>query len=252
MKRYLSLMLLLAGGFSLAARERVPADSLVIGVLLGADAGGAIPFPFKNLPGTYNPYPQLNLSVGGTIGIPLDRSWSIVSGLGYKTVSLAADARVTNQKFQDKEHLQYFTGTTRARQRFSFIELPLYAMYRFKSDRDHLLLGVYHAWMTSGIFRVEPRKGFVGNQPDSFEAKMEEGMEEMRFDDALDSWDAGLLVGYERRIHPRATLGVRFSWGLKDIFKADNKFFDYSMLHLRGGVTLGCDLFRVPPRGERR
>lgn len=65
----------------------------------------------------------------------------------------------------------------------------------------------------------------------------------------MDSWDAGLIVGYERRLLPRMEIGLRVSCGLKDIFKRDNQYFDYKMLHMRGTLVLSYNLFNIKPSG---
>ncbi|MDR0766016.1 MAG: PorT family protein [Odoribacteraceae bacterium] len=248
MKKLASAALALLASLSLAASDT---NRLVFRVQLGTDTGAATPFPFKHLP-TFNAYPHLNLSLGGMAGTTINRSWGAFAGLVYKTVSMDADARVKNQKFQDGTHVQYFTGSAHARQRFILLELPLYAVYRFANEHDYLLCGIYHAWTMHGLFRVEPREGFVGDLPDTFAAVVNGDMQEMRFDEALDTRDVGLTVGYERRLLPRVHLGLRLSWGFKDIFKKDNSYFDYSMIHLRGSVVLAYDLARCLPRAGKR
>ena len=81
---------------------------------------------------------------------------------------------------------------------------------------------------------------------------MPDDMDDMDFDSSLDSWDLGILMGYERKLSTRFELGLRFSWGFKDIFKSNNQYFDYSMLHMRGTVIISYNLFDIkPPRLPR-
>lgn len=46
---------------------------LAIGVQVGTDIGGAVPFPFKHIPDKFNPYPQLSISLGGKVNHPAKR-----------------------------------------------------------------------------------------------------------------------------------------------------------------------------------
>jgi hypothetical protein len=240
------IVLLLASAASRAQEVKKTTPVIGVGVQLGTDIGGAIPVPLKYLPGTYNPYPHLSLSLGGNVSAQLHPSWSVGTEVTYKTINLNADARVKNQKFQDKESIQYFTGSANMQQRFTIVEFPVYAKYHFRGKNDRVLLGFYNAWTLDGLFRVEPLKGFTGSEADHLDAKMEAGMDEMRFDESLGAWDIGLLCGYERQVFPRLDLGIRFSCGFKDIFKRGNKYFDYSMIHARGSVVLSYDLARFP------
>ena len=74
---------------------------------------------------------------------------------------------------------------------------------------------------------------------------MPEDMDDMDFSSSLDSWDMGILLGYERQLFPRVELGLRVSCGFKDIFKRNNQYFDYRMLHMRGSVVLSYNLFNI-------
>ncbi|MDR2130914.1 MAG: PorT family protein [Odoribacteraceae bacterium] len=250
---YALLASLFVGSVPGAAQPLVNAVTplVTVGLQVGTDIGGAIPFPLKYLPAIYNPYPHLNLSLGGTVGTAIVRSWSLYAGVVYKTISINADARVKNQKFQDKESVQYFTGSAYMQQRFTLLEMPLYAMYHFDNGHDRVLGGLYYARTLEGIFHIEPRKGFIASRPDTFEAEIPADMEVMRFDSSLDTWNAGLLVGYERQLFTRVCIGLRVSCGFKDIFKRHNAYFDYSMLHARGSVVLSYDLAHFPLKACR-
>lgn len=228
----------------LAAQQH--AHPVTIGIQVGTDIGGAVPVPFKYLPEAYNPYLNLNLSLGATAGLTLDPSWSVHAEVIYKTVSLNADARVKNQKFQDKDAIQYFTGSAYMQQRFTLLEVPVNATYHLCNDRDRFSCGFYYARVIEAMFHVKPRKGFIGFQPDIVDAPVAPDMEVMRFDDSLDSWDAGVIAGYDHKLFPHVLLGLRFSWGFKDIFKRGNRYFDYRMTHARGSVILAYNLFHFP------
>ncbi|GHV66072.1 hypothetical protein FACS1894199_08670 [Bacteroidia bacterium] len=217
-----------------------------LGVQLGTDVGGCVPYPFRYVPETFNMYPKINLSLGGKLTFPVKEQWSLGAEVTYKTLSTSADARVKNQRFEDDGQIQYFTGSAEMNMQFTMLEFPLYAKYAFPSDNYRLLFGAYGTYVLQSKFVTLAKKGFVGTEgPDIVSIPLEpEGME-MVFSDALGRWDAGLVLGYERKIMSRFDLGLRFMWGFKDIFKPENKYFDYSMIHIRGVVVLSYTLLRI-------
>ena len=73
----------------------------------------------------------------------------------------------------------------------------------------------------------------------------DENMDDMDFSPYMDSWDMGVLLGYERKLSRRFELGLRVSMGFKDIFHKDNQYFDYNMLHMRGTVVISYNLFDI-------
>ena len=84
MKHYIiyTLIFLTCGAFSVQGQEKMrKTDSVdyrfALGVQLGTDIGGAVPFPFKHIPETFNPYPKLNLSLGAKLSFPITSRWSL-------------------------------------------------------------------------------------------------------------------------------------------------------------------------------
>ena len=67
-----------------------------LGVQLGTDIGGAIPFPFSNVPDVFNPYPKLSPSIGAKLTFPIDRKWTLGAEVTYsmmiKTTSFPVSA----------------------------------------------------------------------------------------------------------------------------------------------------------------
>lgn len=80
---------------------------------MGTDIGGAIPFPFSNVPSPFNPYPQLYPSLGAKLSFPITNRWGIGAEVSYKKVSIDADARIENQRFNDEKNdvIARFTGS---------------------------------------------------------------------------------------------------------------------------------------------
>lgn len=221
-----------------------------LGVQVGTDIGGAVPVPFKYIPETFNPYPRLNLSLGAKFSFPVTSRWILGTEFTYKTITMNADARVENQKYQDGNMIQYFSGSTEMHMDFTMLEIPIYAKYSLRNLKDRLLVGPYFAWVLKSSFVIDPEKGYVGiTGPDKVDSVMDEDMSDMDFSSYMDMWDIGLLLGYERKLTRRFELGIRFSMGFKDIFKKDNQYFDYHMLHMRGTLVVSYNLFDIkPPR----
>jgi hypothetical protein len=214
-----------------------------IGVSIGTDIGGAVPVPISNIPGTINAYPHINPALGANISFLLIKGWGLGVEVNYKTVAMKADARVSNQRFNMDNATMYFTGTTTTEMKFIMLEVPLYAKYRF-SNRNFVFAGLYYSHIFSATFVADPVKGYSGSQPDVAETTDVSNIS-MDFSPYMNSWDWGMVAGYERAVFDRLKLALRFSMGFKDIFKSSNNYFDYSMLHMRGGITLTYDLINT-------
>lgn len=218
-----------------------------LGVQLGTDIGGAIPFPFKHIPSTFNPYPKLTPSIGVKLTFPVMRDWTLGAELTYKRVAIDADARIKDQKFDNEDNIiALFTGSAEMRMDFMMLELPVYFKYTFKNQNDRLLAGFYWSRIMKSKFGITVNKGFMMDEDGNYDAPIDpEKPLDINFNDILDTWDSGMIIGYERRLFSRIELGMRFSWGFKDIFKKDNQYFDYKMLHMRGTLVISYNLFNI-------
>lgn len=233
-----------------SAREKlIESNSHVFtaGVMLGTDIGGAIPTPFRYIPSTFNPYPQLNIDMGVFAEFRLQKHWSLGINAIYKTVGMKADARVENMKYEDVNEglLQYYTGTAAMDMSFTMLEVPVYAKYTFNNQVSKLIFGGYFAYNFKAEFETLATKGYSGSRPDQVEVTIDKGKEpiNMSFTESLRDFDAGLMIGYEHTIYNRLNVGVRLSMGLADIFRSDEKYFDYKMLQMRGSILIGYRIF---------
>lgn len=229
-----------------------------LGVQIGTDIGGAIPVPLSYIPDKFNPYPQLSVSLGTKITIPLKgKKWALGTEVTYKKIGLDADARVENQRFegtdQGEKKIQYYSGTAKMHMSFTMLEVPVYVKYAFTSGGSHrLVFGAFGAYYINNDFNVTATKGYIGNEADQFEnSVMPESPIHMDFGSSLGSWDAGVLVGYEKNMFSRLNMGIRVMMGFKDIFTKDNKYFDYKMLNMRGTITVSYDLVDLRTRSKK-
>ena len=216
---------------------------------IGTDIGGAVPIPFGAEGSQINAYPRLAPSIGVALSYTYQYRWNLGVELTYKRIAMDADARVTNQKFKGENTVQYFTGTAEMAMSFTLIEVPLYASYMFGSNRQQgVMLGGFFAYNLNAKYVTTARKGFTGSQADMVESTISDPMI-MDFSSTLDTWDAGVLLGYHTRILNRVHLGLRVVVSCKDIFIPNSDFFEYKMYPMRGAIVLNYDLLRF---GEQR
>jgi hypothetical protein len=217
-----------------------------VGVSVGTDIGGAIPFPVSNVPGTIRAYPDINVSLGGKITVPVTEHWLLGAEVTYKKISLDAKARVENQKVNKDNVLQYFTGTAQMSMSFTMLEVPLLVKYNIGSSGHRVLGGPFFSYYLNAKFITLPKKGFTGDEPDKIEGDGITGDGGVAFDFTpnLGKWNMGMLIGYEYEFINRFHIGLRIAMSFKDIFDSEVQYFDYKMLPLYGTVLISYDLFR--------
>ncbi len=231
-----------------------------IGIHTGVDIGAAIPWPPGKTLGGENKMsatPKLNLALGLSTTVGFNKHWSITAEGTYKTVSLDATMRTDNQKITEvkpapeQDVIKYFEGTANASMSFTMVEVPVFLRYTFKSGNNRILFGGYYSFVLDGKFVTTPQKGML--YPDDGtghrdETKGDEITPETKytqnFSQYLDNWDAGVILGYERRILKRLTLSGRLMMGFKDIFQPDHHYLDYDMLNIRGSFVLSYQIFK--------
>lgn len=252
---YIACILLFLSWKTYAQQDsvQIPPDQIeyhfALGVQLGTDIGGAIPFPFNNIPNPFNPYPRLSPSLGAKLTFPITARWGLGAELTYKKIAIDADARIKNQRFNDEKNdvIARFTGSAEMSMDFTMLEVPLYAKYTFRNQKDRLLFGGYFSWLLKGKFTIDVNKGYMMDDDGVYNGAIEGDPLKINFNNILDNWDAGILLGYERKLFTRVGIGLRVSCGMKDIFKRNNQYFDYKMLHMRGTLVLSYNLFDIKP-----
>ncbi len=226
------------------------------GVHTGLDIGAAVPYPLGGMgPGAkMRAVPRLNPQLGVSFTTyPLHRVTATVE-VTYKQVGIDAEAWVAGQQFTlpgSPPVITKFRGTVEVAMQFSMLEIPVYVGYSFGDGRNKVFLGGYYSRIFKARFSTTPLKGLAENPADpSAPPTMiipdnpvpPEVMP--AFSNYLGNWDAGMLAGYQWQIFPRIDLSVRLSMGFKDIFKKDNNYLEYKMLHMRGSLTLSYSFLR--------
>ena len=221
------------------------------GIHTGTDVGGAMPWPVSNIIGgdnKINATPHLKPAWGLSATTVYNRRLSLTCEPTYKTVALSAKAWVEGQTFFDRRDDPWlwvnYRGATSMEMSFPMVEIPLYIRYTMGRGYNRLLLGGYYARVFNPKFVITPYQGMLfkmtddgpdyDNQPGAITSPYTQD-----FSDAMTNWDAGVMMGYERRIFTaRFLLSGRFMMGLSDIFQSNKKYLSYSMLHMRGTLML--------------
>ena len=238
-----------------AVKIKKPKKELInfaFGVHTGFDLGAAVPWPPGQAIGggsKMSAVPHLTPAIGISYTTLFDRHWSLTAEATYKTVALDAKTWQSSQIFHDTDDagnptLLEFRGTASAKMSFTMLEIPLFVRYTFSRENNRILLGGYYSRVFSATFDTSPYKGTLTNMhTGEVEPIYPDEPYTQDFNSELDNWDAGVLIGYERRLAPRIMLSGRFMMGFKDIFKPGTGYFDYNMLHMRGTVTLSYYFF---------
>ncbi|MCL2097581.1 MAG: PorT family protein [Bacteroidales bacterium] len=227
--------------------------TFALGVHTGTDIGGAVPMPLGKAIGgedkinaSFGLRPQLGISATAAF----HERWSLTLEATYKMLALSAKAWVENQIFTDRSGETWveasFRGTALMKMSFPMFEFPLYMRYTFGGGNNRILLGGYYARVFNAKFESTPYKGMLFNlvdgKPDYDNPSSIVSPDDPythNFTDAMSKWDAGIILGYERKIFiPRLLIGCRFLMGFNDIFQPDKKYLDYKMTHMRGTLTV--------------
>lgn len=214
----------------------------ILGVRIGTDIGGALPFPFKYIPSEFAPKLKLKLTFGGEVIVPIDKHWSVAAEVNYKGVAIDADAFVEDQRFMMDGSQTYFTGMAVMSMSFTMLEIPLYAKYAFSGGRNRVMLGGYYAIGKGQSFDVIAKKGFMRGSLESEDLDVLTEDYLMSFNDQLDTWDAGVVFGYERYILDNLAVNGKVHIGFKSIFTKGFDMLDYKMYQMRLAVGLSYEL----------
>ena len=249
MKKIISAIILLLACLNGAAQSGRSGRSFHVGVHTGLDIGAAVPWPLSKAVGggdKMNVTPRLSPALGLSFEKMMNSCWSVVAEGTYKTVAMDAEIITlrNGQRFKDENDLDVlFFGRANTSMSFTQLEMPLYVKYRF-NERNRAFLGGYYSRIFSGKFEASALDGRLQNPDDPNDIVIVHPSDPayQNFSENIDVWDAGFIVGYERKIFRNTTLSGRFSTGFKDIFKPNENYLDYSMWNMRGTVTLSYRL----------
>lgn len=247
------LLLLLGMSTGISAKDKKERPDVwygkwpVIGIRVGTDIGGALPFPFSNIPSEFAPKIRPKLTLGAEVIWPVSKRFTVTAEVNYKTVAIDAEAFVEEQFFQTEDlnnnEPVFFTGMADMNMSFSMIEIPVYAEYLFSGGRNRLLFGGYYSINKKQKFDVVAKKGYMQVSKGDEDVMSLNTNFTMSFTDDLDSWDAGVLFGFERRIVENLSVNGKVHIGLKSIFTSGFEKLEYKMYQMRLAVGITYEIF---------
>lgn len=183
----------------------------------GGDIGMLAPFGRK--PGVFvQPMGGLKMT------FPFTRKWFLGSEINYSRLkyntTYVLDYRVPERAMDNG-------ADDRGRFDLKQIQVPVYLKYRLGSNRENILFGIYGAYIFDASVKGNDLPGVNGITA----GKME-------------SWTAGLTVGYELQVVKHLNLMFRLSGGLKEVMKSDN-IRGEKLFPLQAGLTLSFDVLRI-------
>lgn len=224
---------------------------------LGIDMGGAIPFPFSDIPKGMGGSPKLtpNLGIGGEY--KLDDRWFLAFEINYVNLTFTGKAEVRSQPFYQPDieggiATVYFTGYTTTDVELRQIVFPLVATYRAGKNWA-IPFGIYYSRILDGKFQTLGYDGYLSvNKEDTDNAVMP-GYTDVpyNFNEDLDSYDYGILFGYRYNFNHRLYFWSRFHIGFKSIFKKEFYNIDYEMYQLRVSIGASYNLFYPKNESDR-
>jgi len=242
MKKTFALFLFIAFIFTVNAQER----KFNFYPNIAVDLGGAIPFPLSDIPdgagGTPKPYPSLG--IGSEYN--LNEKWQLAFEVNYHLIAFSATAEVISQAFYNNDgSVLYFSGYTETDVELRMVEFPLIAFYKLKGGQ-RVLFGAYYSrilkgsrFETKGINGVSsPDKSITDNAvlPGLFDYPY-------NFNDDIDKYDYGVLIGYRYNLNHRLYLWARLNVGFKSIFVEEFNNIDYEMYQVRINLGVSYKLF---------
>lgn len=203
---------------------------------LGIDMGGAIPFPYSAAPEGAKATPKLMPSLGIGFQHTVNKRWNIGAELNYHILAIDAAVDVVSTPFwsDDRSYATYFTGEAYTTTELRFVELPLTAYFKF-NDRWSIIFGAYYSIIINGKLETEGKNGWISANKEDTDTAPLPGTQNtfFTFNDELDNYDIGTLIGYQFKISERVNFWGRFNVGFKSIFKPDFQNIDYDMYQFR-------------------
>jgi len=213
---------------------------------LAVDLGGAIPFPLSDIPddagGTPKPYPSLGIGTEYNF----NDNWKFAFEINYHLIAFSATADVVSQAFYFADgSAQYYTGYTETDVELRMVEFPFIALYGKKEGRK-ILFGAYYSRILEGRFETNGINGIYSPDKTITDNATLPGPEitiPYNFNEDIDKYDYGILIGYRYNLNHRLHLWARLNVGFKSIFVNEFTNIDYDMYQVRINLGVSYKLF---------
>ena len=154
----------------------------------------------------------------------LNERWNVGLEASYHTIAIDGSVNVVSQAFwsDDRSYATYFTGEAYTDTELKFIELPLKAYHKF-NERWSMLFGAYYSIILDAKLETEGKNGWLSTDKEDTDNAPLPGIQDTKysFNDDLDNYDFGGLIGMQYKMGQRFMLWGRFNLGFKSIFKPE-------------------------------
>ena len=202
----------------------------------GIDMGMAIPIPMSAVPGDAQVKPRLMPTVGVGAQRYFSDKWNLGLEINYHILAIDGTVNVVSQPFwsDDRSYATYFSGEANTSTELRFLEFPLIAHYHI-NERWALHMGAYYSVILNAKLETEGKNGWLSTNKEDTDNAPLPGTQNtsFSFNDDLDNYDFGGLLGVIYNASPRVTVWGRINVGFKSIFKPDFNNIDYEMYQMR-------------------
>jgi hypothetical protein len=214
--------------------------------MIGIDMGGTIPFPLSDIPHGSKGTPKLNPNLGLGFEYKVAGKWNLGAEVSYHVLAFSAIADVRSQPiyFDNHEDILYFSGKTKTDVELRFVEFPVFAVYK-GNDRWSLLFGAYYSRILEGTFNSQGINGVLSDNKAITDTASLPGIvnTSFNFNDFIDKWDAGMLIGYRYNLNQRINFWTRLQVGFNSIFVKEFDNIEYELYQVRLNVGISITLF---------
>jgi hypothetical protein len=203
---------------------------------LGIDMGGAIPVPFSAMPEDAKGTPRLMPTLGVGAQYRLSGKWRLGAEMNYHILGIDGYVNVVSQAFwsDDRSYATYFTGEAYSSTELRFIEFPLNVYYHL-NDNWSIVFGGYYSVILKARMETEGKNGWLSTNKEDTDTAPLPGTQNTfyAFNDDLDNYDLGGLLGFQYKISQKMIFWGRFNLGFKSIFRPEFNNIDYDMYQMR-------------------
>jgi hypothetical protein len=212
---------------------------------IGIDIGVALPFPLSDIPEGAGGTPKVNVLFGAGFEYNLHPDWSLALEINYHNLEFLAKALVISQEvYFDSGQMLYFSGDTKTDIELKQVEFPLLSRWN-AGENSSFLFGIYYSRILRGYSVTQGSDGVLSANKEDTDNAVLPGAANVNWDYSrdLDTYDYGVLLGYQYNLNNRLFFWTRFHVGFKSIFQKDFEIVKYEMYQLRLNIGASYAIF---------
>ena len=164
--------------------------------------------------------------VGGLkMTFPFSRKWFLGSEVNYSRLKYSFSDEIAASQGADFDIKQ--------------LQVPVYLKYMLNSNRASVLFGFYGTYVLDATLH----SSMSGTETASDAGVLNQnGI--LDYSPMMDTWNAGITIGYELRIIKHMNVMCRVSGGMKNVLKSQD-MFGKKLYPIQATITLSYDIFRI-------